>query len=312
MVRYFLSIDELTKNIIHIQDLIYSSKKNHTKHFHSLVSDLVMKFKPVRIICFGKQNFFYERTGCFGAGMENRTHYCLLIITEAKYRIDYEAQDYCNSHFKEGGITLVCHSAEAISEAVETNSRFFLNVLQSGELIYSADGLMYLQPIPEFIPIQAVIKAEKHWNHRMPLAEGFVEGAGLFLGKEQYNLSVFMMHQAIEQCSSLLVRVVMGYRADFHNIHRLLSLCRCFSNEPFELLATGTEQDKRLFEVLVKSYSQSRYSSSFYVDETDAKLLFIRVNQFIELVKKFCLGKISELQHDIELYNCRESEVAGG
>lgn len=285
-----------------MQDLINSSKQVHTKHFSDLVANVVLRFQPLKIICFGKQNICYERTGCFGAELERHSHYCLLMTTEAKCRIDYEVQDYCNNHFKGGTITLLCHSAEAISEATGANSRFFINVLQNGELIYSADGMMYNQSIPEFIPTQTVIKAEKHWKHRMPLAEGFVEGACVYLSKGNYNLSVFMMHQAVEQCCSLLVRVLMGYRADFHNIHRLLSLCTCFSKEPFSLFITGTVHDARLFDILIKSYSQSRYSSSFLVDETDAKLLFMRVHQFMELVKKLCLTKISELQNDVELY----------
>lgn len=292
-----------------MQNLIKGSKQVHTKQFSDLVADLVLRFQPLKIICFGKQNICSERTGCFGAELESSNHYCLLMITEAKRRIDYEVQDYCNNHFREGWITLLCHSAEAVSEATGSNSRFFINVLQNGELIYSANGMTHNQSLPEFIPTQTVNKAVKHWEHRMPLADGFVEGAAVFLGKGHYNLSVFMLHQAVEQGCSLLVRVVMGYRADFHNIHRLLSLCTCFSKEPFKLFITGTEHDARLFDILIKSYSQSRYSSSFLVDETDARLLFMRVHQFIELIKKLCLAKMSELQHDVELYTVRR-EVA--
>ncbi len=286
-----------------MQELVKSSRGVPAKHFSDFLSELIEKFQPLKIICFSKQNLCYERRGCFGSNLDEHTHYWLLMITNSKLRIDYEVQDYCNSHFRHGRITFICHSAEAVTEAIGLNSRFFINVFRNGELIYSADGMMCNQSIPEFIPTQAVFKVEKHWKHRMPLAEGFVEGAGFYLDKENYNLSVFMMHQAVEQCCSLLVRVLMGYRADFHNIRRLLSLCACFSKEPFSLFITESVLDARLFDILVKSYSQARYSNSFLVDETDAKLLFMKVQQFMGLVKKLCLAKISELQNDIELYS---------
>ena len=293
-----------------MQELITPTQKSAGAQFRNFLATLIAKFEPLRIICFSSQSLSYELKGCFGAATDKHVHYCLLIITGSKCRIDYEIQDYCNSHFYYGRISILCHSKEAVNEAIEANSRFFIQVLQNGELIYAADGLLSDQDLPEFNPGQSVIKARKHWKHRMPLAEGFLEGAGIYLDKGQYNLSVFMMHQSVEQCCSLLVRIVMGYRADFHNIQRLLFLCRCFSEEPFKLFITGTESDAKLFDLLVKSYSQARYSGSFLVDQEDVKLLFARVTSFLELVKVLCSKKIDELQHCIEVYQKGESEKA--
>jgi hypothetical protein len=58
--------------------------------------------------------------------------------------------------------------------------------------------------------------------------------------------------------------------------------------------------NRRLFEILIKSYGQARYSSEFVVSQKDAQELFDMVSAFIELVKAMCGGKLGILAEELD------------
>jgi HEPN domain-containing protein len=147
------------------------------------------------------------------------------------------------------------------------------------------------------VPTEAAIKARKHFDHRFPLAEGFLTGAGECLSKQQYNVCTFLLHQTVEQICIALVRVHIAYRSEFHNLYRLLRLSCCFSDQPYQLFLDNAD-DQKLFDVLAKSYSSARYNDGFLVSEENANRLYERVVAFVEMARMMCIDKINELENE--------------
>ena len=213
-----------------------------------------------------------------------------------------------NAHFKLGKVTILCHAKETLEEAFKANSRFFITVCNEGKLVYSHDGLPNFYVPAHFIPTQSGVKALKHFNYRIPLAEGFLIGAGECLNKGQYNVCVFMLHQVVEQVCIGLIRVFMAYRSEIHNLHKLLRLCSTFSYAPIKLFLSGSPEDERLFEILLKSYSSARYKSTFVVLADDAWVLYNKTVAFVALAKQMCNEKIERLEQQAMLYKNATSE----
>ncbi|WP_316816706.1 HEPN domain-containing protein [Pedobacter nyackensis] len=250
-------------------------------HFKDLILLLAKKFDPLQIICFSRRFSSVEINGSFiDSSLVQSGHYALLMVTESQIRIDYEVQDYVNAHYKQGTITILCHNRATIEEAIKANSRFFMSVYTEGELLYSQNGLPEFDFNARFVPLQAAEGAQNHFDHRLPLAEAFLQGAAECLLKDQHKVCVFMLHQAMEQACIALIRVHIAYRLEMHNLHRLLRLSLCFSDRPYKLFVTGMANDERLFDILMKSYSQARYKDSFSVEKQDARLLYDRVSAF--------------------------------
>jgi len=272
-----------------------SPEAEHAVHFRAFIHRLAQKFDPLQIFSFSQNSYNYHSQGCFN---DNQNHfkcdYCLLAITETATRIDYEMQDFANAFYQYGTITVIGHSRQSVMEAVQQNSRFFISVLSYGKLLYSKDGLLDSQPRPLFIPTMGAIKALKHYEHRIPLADGFLMCASECLEKEQFGICAFMLHQAVEQTCICLLRVHIAYRSEFHNLYRLLRLCTCFSEKPFQLFLS-TPEDERLFDIMAKSYSRSRYKDDFTVSRQDAESLYQRAASFILLAKEMCSEKIELL-----------------
>jgi len=272
-----------------------SSEAKHAVHFREFIHRLAQKFEPLQIFSFSQNSYTHNSKGCFNDNQGySKCDHCLLLVTETATRVDYEMQDFANTYYQHGTITIICHGRQSVMDAVQQNSRFFIGVLTDGKLLYSKDGLLNNDPISVFIPTKGAIKALKHYEHRIPLADGFLMCASECLEKEQFGICAFMLHQAVEQTCICLVRVNIAYRSEFHNLYRLLRLCQCFSEKPFQLFLS-TPEDERLFDVMAKSYSGSRYKDDFTVSRQDAERLYQRVVSLLLLAKEMCNEKIKLL-----------------
>lgn len=280
-----------------------SPAAEHAIYFQKFIRLLVDKYQPLQIYCISKGSALADTKGCFlDQEIQYNCNYCLLLITESLTRIDHEVQDFSNFHYQQGSITVLCHGKESILHAIKANNRFFITACNTGQLIYTHDGMTVQDYSTPFIPTHAATKAIKHFSHRILLAEGFLNGAGECLSKGQFAVSTFMLHQVVEQCCITLVRVHLAYRSEIHNLKRMLSLCRAFSEKPYQLFLAGNTEDQRLFELLLRSYSGARYASAFSVAEKDATILFAKVSSFLVMTKALCNDKIEKLGVEAAVY----------
>ncbi len=290
-----------------------ASGQSQNGNLSAFIKKLVQKFEPKQIYLFGKIMDFNTRDGCFiNDSREETYHHFLLMVTESSTRIEHQVQDFSNHSYHPGKVTILVHGKDTIQEAIRANSRFFMTILNSGQLIYNEDGMLQPEGVPDYIPTQAAVKAQKHYNHRLPLANGFFASAKECLANQHYHLSAFMAHQVVEQCCIALIRVHLAYRCDIHNIYRQLSVCDSFSAAPSKLLLSGRKDDKRLMEIMVKSYSAARYRDDFNVGQTDAEQLVVRAFKFIKLTEVLCRQKIEKLASEAAEYKQvkKESEAA--
>ncbi|WEK21498.1 MAG: HEPN domain-containing protein [Candidatus Pedobacter colombiensis] len=283
---------------------ILSPTEDHAIYFKAFIHKLVQKFKPLQIFSFSKNSYTHDDQGCFKEKAATfHCDYCLLLVTDSNTRIDYEAQDFSNGNYKQGVITVLCHGKEAIEEAIIANNRFFITVCSTAKLIYSHNGMTTFDLSNRFIPTEAAIKARKHFDHRITLADGFLTGAHECIITEQHNVCAFMLHQVVEQTCIALIRVHLAYRAEIHNLQRLLRLCSSFSNAPIKMFLSGSPADEKLFDLLLKSYSGARYKDTFKVSEDDSWLLYNKVSEFVTLAKGMCEDKIAQLTHQSMIYS---------
>ncbi|HKG08660.1 MAG TPA: HEPN domain-containing protein [Pedobacter sp.] len=128
-------------------------------------------------------------------------------------------------------------------------------------------------------------RLERRYAEGISRARGFLHGAIECLATKEYNVCAFMLHQAVEQWCIALIGLHIDYRCDIHNLYRLLMLCRCFSDMPYRLFITGKEEDRVIFEKLVKSYCNARYGMGFEIGEGEIDLLMERVRGLVGFAK---------------------------
>ncbi|RZK69972.1 MAG: HEPN domain-containing protein [Pedobacter sp.] len=263
-------------------------------HLTAFVTKLAERFQPLHIYSFGYNSTSTTSNGCFTTEESRQEHqHFLFVITETNTRIDHEVQEFANAHFKEGTITVICHGILNVTEGIHSSHRFFRMILFWGQALYSNGALP-----PKFTfndeDNHYKVESVKHYHQREALAVGFLKAAQLSLKEANYAVSVFLMHQCVEQCTIMLIQVYTGYRSQLHNLKRQLQLCNCFSRAPYKHLLSGGSESERLFEILVSSYTKARYKDDFFVEQTDAEALFTRVSTFTKLTEILCKIKLGE------------------
>lgn len=266
-----------------------SSIDDHTFYFKAFIHQLVQTFKPLQICNTfkntnneGINNHFKET---------NVTLYCnccLLSVSQSNTHIDHEVQNFANKNYEHGRITILSHGKENIEQDTIAGNRFFITVCCTPKLMCSNNGNC-------FTPIEAAIKASEHFNHRMTLADGFLTEAKECISTEQPNLCVFMLYQAAEQSCIALLRIHLGSRSEIRGLLYLLRLCCCFSPAPLEMFLSGSPDDERIFEILLKSYSVVRCKNTFKISTDDSCLLYNKVTAFVTLAKVMCEDFIAQL-----------------
>jgi HEPN domain-containing protein len=266
------------------------------KELHNFLSKLVEKYQPEKIISFGSLQDTTISSGCFMESSKVDTaHYFLLMVTSTDNRIASDVQDFATTHFSKGTITILVHGRSAVETAIRSSKLFFVTTYREGTVLYKADGLLLDDiEIPDTDPVTDLAEAEQIFRQRHLMALGFIKAANECLKNEYYNNAVFTLHQAVEQACIGMIWVYMGYRVDLHNLGRLLDLCKSFSPKPAAVFHRKTDRDKKLFDILRSSYSDTRYSSDFAVNAEDANTLFKRSHSLVMMSETLCQKKISQ------------------
>ncbi|TCO22672.1 hypothetical protein EV200_106317 [Pedobacter psychrotolerans] len=96
-----------------------SQEAEHAVHFREFTQRLAQKFEPLQIFNFSQNSYTHNPQSYFN---DNESHfkcnYCLLVVTETATRIDYEMQDFANSYYQHGTITIICHGRQSVMDAV--------------------------------------------------------------------------------------------------------------------------------------------------------------------------------------------------
>jgi len=230
------------------------------------------------------------------------------MVLENETRIEHPVQDYTNTHFHHGRITISVHGRETVTSAIKANDRFFITVANNGKLLYNHDSTIRSFRVPGFIPTRAAEKAEKRHQKKMFLATGFLESAAECLRSANYQLCIYMLHQVVEQCCISLIRVYLAYNSDIHNLYRLLNICDSFSPELSQFFLKRSEEGRRLFDLMVKSYSAARYKDDFIAEQLDAEMLYAQVAAFLKMTEALCQDKVEALALDAERYKQSKTE----
>jgi HEPN domain-containing protein len=235
-----------------------------------------------KIICFGALRSEETTDTCFTDTESNlKNTYYLLVLTKELRRIEYTLQDFINNLFC--GVFIVAHGLATVVEAVHNRDRFFTEACLNGLLVYTSDGFTMVPEVASENICVDYSKDEEAFSRMFSMATGFLECAYECYEKGLYNNVAFLLHQAVEQACRGLIRLYTGYRADTHNLERLLLLCKSFSPEPARLFSRHFKEETRLFRVLTRSYTDARYRDNYQVIDHDADLLCTLVKAFIDL-----------------------------
>jgi HEPN domain-containing protein len=157
--------------------------------------------------------------------------------------------------------------------------------MDKGNVLYQSKDLT-LPAHQEITKGILLARAQFNWERWGKQGKEFLRGAELYRADENFRLTAFLLHQAVESILKAIIQAVIGYRVQMHNLSRLLRLTLLFTDELKKVFELNTIEGAQLYQLLQNAYSQSRYSNSFDPDEDSVNILSKQVTRFNQVAER--------------------------
>jgi HEPN domain-containing protein len=212
--------------------------------------------------------------------------YCLVLVSSTNGKSLVQLQDQLEQHCALTiPVTVLLLNTHIFEGWLSEGHSFAIRVFTTAPLIVHNDAGFNasLHPIDT--------EKEKRISHSIykegvKKMEEFMAGAELYLLRKYYSICLFMLHQAIEQGLSAILKGGTGFHTCTHNTERLLKLSAMVTSRTLEVFSRNTEPEKRVFSLLQKAYVDSRYKQNYSIAEKDILLIRERVSQIQNILRE--------------------------
>lgn len=215
---------------------------------------------------------------------------CLLILLKDTGNKElYEWQNKIETNCKTlMPVTTIVLKTTSFEDWLKDGHFFAASVQQSAALIYDYGNI-------ELSGVQTAVDniakpVEKLFVDGLTKAKEFLAGSELFRVRKQYVMAAFMLHQSAEQALRALLKAGTGYHANTHSIERLLRYASLVSYQLPDVFPQQTEEEKRLFSLFQKAYSDTRYKEDYKITGAELVYLSAKVRRVHEILVEIGKG----------------------
>lgn len=202
---------------------------------------------------------------------------------------DLEAQ--LRDHQEITRTNIIHHSIGFVNDRIKKHNYFFLDILKEGILLYDSDKCELSSP-KDLSPTERQAKAQEEYDHWFESANDFYFQFENAFNAKKWNNSAFQLHQAVERYYAAVLLVFTDYKPRTHDIEDLGRQAAKQHADFIRVFPNSTDKEKRLFELLKKSYIEARYSKNFTIAKTELEYLSERVQLLKEMTERVCKEKI--------------------
>ncbi len=231
---------------------------------------------------------------------EYKSDYDLLVVTRHDDLVaNIKLETKVNETLRDTGrvktpISLIFHSGKHLNQALREGSYFFQDIKKEGIRLYDT-GRVNLQNPKKLTAEEAKRKAQGYFDQWFESANHFLDDFESNLKKERLHKAAFELHQATERYYTTILLIYTDYRPKEHDLERLnLRVKNC--DPRFAVFPQGTDEEKRLFELLRRAYVDARYKMEEYsISRGELEYLAEKVEGLKGVVEKLCGEKIGEI-----------------
>ena len=273
-----------------------------SKELKAIVSFILSRISAEKIVCFGSIVTDVKNTSCFlpeehYAASKQNSYYLLIVPAAAEQIADVLLQQRLEEEMKAvASVTVIVHRMQEINTALQNGSSFFSNIYKKGMLLYDNEEEPFAVPAAGADISKRIIKREKFWDQWYLLSENFLKGANFYYENKFNNIAVFMLHQSLQHCYSGMLRVLTGYRSNSNSLRRLLKLIDNILPEYSFSAVNPTPENARLSGLLMKGFSDARYSDKFDVTNAELVTLITRIEKILQQANVTCLAHLKNLK----------------
>jgi len=277
------------------------------EELRSITDTIVELVDPVMIILFGsysRGNWVHDVYKENGTTYEYKSDYDILVVTERAQDMPPSLGKQIRRRIKKAENLqtpphIIFHDIAFLNKELLEGHYFFIDIIKEGTMLYN-NGKHTLATPKQLTPQERAAKARLYFNEWFKDANIFLEDFEHNFKKgdrdqRYYKNAVFNLHQATERYFMAIQLVFTDYKPKTHDLE-ILNRQAGYADVRFKIcFPNHTEEEKRLFTLLVKAYIDSRYKLGYTVDAADLTWLGSRVQKLKELTEAICLERIGKM-----------------
>lgn len=190
-------------------------------------------------------------------------HYYLLVIIDDNDKSPSYYQDIIeNKCLQFIPVTAVVLSVKQFALASNDQGIFEKMIKERAVLLYQSEN------VPKKIRNNSNNpEREKDPEKLVSLVSEFIEGAEFYISRCKWRLSVFLVHQAIEQTLHVLLWRTIGLKFNTHNIDRLMRYASMVNYKIDTVFSKDSNSNVKDLQLLKESYHDTRYKGDYKISE---------------------------------------------
>ena len=270
------------------------------EELRSITDTIVELIQPAMIILFGsysRGNWVEDRyRDEKGTLHEYRSDYDILVVTEHHQDMPSGLAKQIRRRVKKAENFqttphIIFHDIQFLNKELGDGHYFFTDIVKEGTMLHDT-GKYTLATPRELSPKDRAYKAKLYYDQWFKTANDFYQMAEFGMKEKNYNVAIFVLHQAAERYYVSVLLVFTDYKPKTHDLNELNREAGYVDPRFKMIFPNQTDEEKRLFTLLVKAYIDSRYKLGYTVAVEDLQWLADRVQKLKELTEKICLERI--------------------
>jgi len=186
---------------------------------------------------------------------------------------------------------IIFHDIKLLNKKLEEGHYFFTDIIKEGTTLYNSDKYQLATP-KELSPASRAYKAQTYFDSWFKDSSDFLDSAIEDLKKSKHKISIFLLHQSVERFFTTVLLVFTDYKPKTHDLEDLNRQAGYADIRFKTVFPNQTDEEKRLFTLLVKAYIDSRYKMGYTIAPEDLQWLATRVQKLKELTEELCKEQI--------------------
>lgn len=180
-----------------------------------------------------------------------------------------------------------------VNKYLEEGRYFYTQIKQEGIVLYNS-GKYKLARRRKLNYAEIKEQAQEYFDEKLNEANEFLVDTINAFNRGNYKRASFYLHQACENYY-YAIRLTYTLRNNKqHNLSKLSSSVRSYSEDLKTVFPQDTLEEKRLFTLLKAAYVDARYNPYFVVTKEDIDQLTPKVELLRDITKRICESKIKE------------------
>ena len=235
----------------------------------------------------------------FGVPVSFRSDYDILVVTsgisdkDAGRILDWVDDKYYRNPDKQTPVEFINDDVKKLNSDLSEGRYFYSQIKREGVILYDS-GRFKLARRRKLNYEEIKQQAQEYFNEKYERGNDFLEGALFYYHRGSHKMASFMLHQV---CENYFYAIRLSYtqrNSKQHNLDKLLSSVKKYSDDLVKVFPRNTKEEKRLFELIRTAYVEARYNADFQVAASDIEVLIAKTASLGGIVKRICEEKIEQ------------------